>query len=161
MAGRTYEDFEPGAVIRHPLGRTISQTDNTWFTLLTVNSNPIHFDAHYAAQTEFGRPLVNSTLTLAVVTGLSVADISQYAVNLGWDEVRMPAPVFEGDTIYAQSEVLSRRDSKSRPNMGLVEIRTRGYKQDGTEVMSFRRTILVYKRGFEPKRPEFRPAAHR
>jgi acyl dehydratase len=155
MSGRTYEDFEPGAVIRHALGRTISQTDNTWFTLLTVNSNPIHFDAHYAAQTEFKRTLVNSTLTLAVVTGLSVADISQYAVNLGWDEVRMPAPVFEGDTIYAQSEVLSRRESKSRPNMGLVEIRTRGYKQDGTEVMSFRRTILVYKRGFEPKRPEF------
>jgi acyl dehydratase len=161
MNGRTYEDFEPGAIIRHALGRTISQTDNTWFTLLTVNSNPIHFDAHYAAQTEFGRTLVNSTLTLAVVTGLSVADISQYAVNLGWDEVRMPAPVFEGDTIYAQSEVLSRRESKSRPNMGLVEIRTSGYKQDGTEVMSFRRTILVYKRGFKPSRPEIRPSAPR
>jgi len=161
MTGRTYEDFEPGAVIRHALGRTISQTDNTWFTLLTVNSNPIHFDAYYAAQTEFGRTLVNSTLTLAVVTGLSVADISQFAVNLGWDEVRMPAPVFEGDTIYAQSEVLGRRESKSRPNMGLVEIRTSGYKQDGTEVISFRRTILVYKRGFEPKRPEFRPSDQR
>jgi acyl dehydratase len=158
MTGRCYEDFEPGAAIRHALGRTISQTDNTWFTLLTVNSNPIHFDAHYAAQTEFGRTLVNSTLTLAVITGLSVGDISQYAVNLGWDEVRMPAPVFEGDTLYAQSEVISRRESKSRPNMGLVEIRTRGYKQDGTEVMSFRRTILVYKRGFEPKRPEFNRA---
>ena len=159
MSGRFYEDFQPGLPIPHSLGRTISQTDNTWFTLLTVNSNPIHFDAHYAAQTEFGRTLVNSTLTLAVVTGLSVGDISQYAVNLGWDEVRMPAPVFEGDTIYAQSEVLSRRESKSRPNMGLVEIRTKGYKQDGTEVMSFRRTILVYKRGFEPKRPEFHPPA--
>jgi acyl dehydratase len=158
MSGRCYEDFEPGAVIRHALGRTISQADNTWFTLLTVNSNPIHFDAHYAAQTEFGRTLVNSTLTLAVVTGLSVADISQYAVNLGWDEVRMPRPVFEGDTIYAQSEVLSRRESKSRPNMGLVEIRTKGYKQDGAEVMSFRRTVLVYKRGSEPKRPDFHPS---
>ena len=154
MSGRFYEDFEAGAVIRHPLGRTISQTDNTWFTLLTVNSNPIHFDAHYAAQTEFGKPLVNSTLTLAVVTGLSVADISQYAVNLGWDEIRMPAPVFEGDTIYAASEVLSRRESKSRPQMGLVEIRTTGYNQDGTVVMTFRRSILVYKRGCEPKRPE-------
>ena len=161
MNVRTYEDFEPGSIIRHALGRTISQTDNTWFTLLTVNSNPIHFDAHYAAQTEFGRTLVNSTLTLAVVTGLSVADISQFAVNLGWDEVRMPAPVFEGDTIYAQSEVLSRRESKSRPGMGLVEIRTSGYKQDGTEVMSFRRTILIYKRGFEPKRPEIRHSAPR
>jgi len=161
MNGRTYEDFEPGSIIRHALGRTISQTDNTWFTLLTVNCNPIHFDAHYAAQTEFGRTLVNSTLTLAVVTGLSVTDISQYAVNLGWDEVRIPAPVFEGDTIYAQSEVLSRRESKSRPGMGLVEIRTSGYKQDGTEVMSFRRTILIYKRGFEPKRPEIRHSAPR
>ncbi len=140
-------------VIRHPLGRTISATDNTWFTLLTVNTNPIHFDAHYASQTEFGKPLVNSTLTLAVVTGLSVADVSQYAVNLGWDEVRMPAPVFEGDTIYAQTEVLGRRESKSRANMGLVEIKTTGFKQDGTVVMTFRRTILVYKRGFVPDRP--------
>ena len=126
---RAYEDFAPGMVIRHPLGRTVTATDNTWFTLLTVNSNPIHFDHHYAAQTEFGRPLVNSTFTLALVTGLSVADISQYGVNLGWDEVRMPAPVFEGDTIYAQSEVLSTRESKSRPHMGLIEIRTTGFKK--------------------------------
>jgi acyl dehydratase len=154
MSGRFYEDFEVGAVIRHALGRTVSQADNTWFTLLTVNSNPIHFDAHYAAQTEFGKPLVNSTLTLAVVTGLSVSDISQYAVNLGWDEIRMPAPVFEGDTIYAASEVLGRRESKSRPAMGLVEIRTTGYNQHGTVVMTFRRSILVYKRGFEPKKPQ-------
>jgi acyl dehydratase len=153
MSGRFYEDFEPGAVIRHPLGRTVTQTDNSWFTLLTVNSNPIHFDAHYAAQTEFGKPLVNSTFTLALVTGLSVADVSQYAVNLGWDEVRMPAPVFEGDTIYAQTEVLSRRESKSRPNMGIVEIKTSGFKPDGTIVIEFRRTILVYKRGHEPQRP--------
>ncbi len=153
MSGRCYEDFEDGMIIRHPLGRTISSTDNTWFTLLTVNTNPIHFDAHYSSQTEFGKPLVNSTLTLAVVTGLSVADVSQYAVNLGWDEIRMPAPVFEGDTIYAQTEVLSRRESKSRANMGLVEIKTTGFKQDGTVVMTFRRTILVYKRGHAPERP--------
>ena len=153
MNGRCYEDFEDGMIIRHALGRTISSTDNTWFTLLSVNTNPIHFDAHYASQTEFGKPLVNSTLTLAVVTGLSVADVSQYAVNLGWDEVRMPAPVFEGDTIYAQTEVLSRRESKSRANMGLVEIKTTGFKQDGTVVMTFRRTILVYKRGHAPERP--------
>jgi len=157
MSGRFFEDFEPGMVIRHPLGRTITPTDNAWFTLLTVNSNPIHFDAHYAAQTEFKKPLVNSTFTLALVTGLSVSDISQNAVNLGWDEVRMPAPVFEGDTIYAQSEVISRRESKSRPNMGLVEIKTSGFKQDGTIVMEFRRTILVYKRGHGPERPEVRP----
>ena len=153
MMGRHYEDFEPGMLIRHALGRTITTTDNAWFTLLTVNSNPIHFDAHYAAQTEFGRPLVNSTFTLALVTGLSVSDISQNAVNVGWDEVRMPAPVFEGDTIYAQTEILSARESKSRPHMGLVEIKTTGFKQDGTIVIAFRRTILVYKRGHAPERP--------
>jgi itaconyl-CoA hydratase len=139
--------------IRHPVGRTVSGTDNTWFTLLTVNTNPIHFDAHYAAQTEFGKPLMNSTFTLALVTGLSVADVSRYAVNLGWDEVRMPAPVFEGDTIYAQTEVLTCRESKSRLHMGLVEIKTTGFKQDGTVVMQFRRTILVYKRGYAPIQP--------
>jgi itaconyl-CoA hydratase len=150
---RSFEDFHTALVIRHPLGRTITATDNAWFTLLTVNSNPIHFDRHYAAQTEFGQPLVNSTLTLAVVTGLSVADVSQNAVNLGWDEVRMPAPVFEGDTLYAQTEVLSTRESKSRPHMGVVEIKTTGYKQDGTVVMEFRRTILVYKRGHAPQTP--------
>ena len=150
---RSYEDFHAGLVIRHPLGRTVTAADNAWFTLLTVNSNPIHFDRHYAAQTEFGQPLVNSTFTLAVVTGLSVADVSQNAVNLGWDEVRMPAPVFEGDTIYAQTEVLSARESKSRPQMGVVEIKTTGYKQDGTVVMEFRRTILVYKRGCAPAVP--------
>lgn len=151
--GRCYEDFEVGSIIRHPVGRTVTSTDNTWFTLLTVNTNPIHFDAFYSAQTEFGKPLVNSTFTLALVTGLSVADISRYAVNLGWDEVRLPAPVFEGDTIYAQTEVLSRRESKSRPHMGLVEIKTTGFKQDGTVVIEFRRTILVYKRGHQPRLP--------
>jgi len=160
MSGRSYEDFEVGATIRHPIGRTVTTTDNIWFTLLTANANPIHFDSHYAAQTEFGKPLMNSTFTLALVTGLSVADISQYAVNLGWDEVRMPSPVFEGDTIYAQSEILSKRESKSRPHMGLVEIKTIGFKQDGTVVMSYRRTILVYKHGHEPKLPEPKPAAY-
>jgi len=151
--GRCFEDFVPGSLLRHELGRTVSTTDNTWFTLLTVNSNPIHFDAHYASQTEFGRPLVNSTLTLAIVTGLSVADVSRHAVNLGWDEVRLPAPVFEGDTIYAETEVLSARPSKSRPNMGVVEIKTTGFKQDGTVVIHYRRSILVYKRGHEPQPP--------
>src|SRR6201996_336212 len=152
-AGRTFEDFVVGEVIRHPIGRTVTATDNAWTTLIAVNTNPIHFDAHYSAQTEFGKPLVNSPLTLAIVTGLSVADISRYAVNLGWDEVRMPAPVFEGDTIYAQSEVLSVRESKSRPSMGVVEVKTTGFKQDGTVVMTFRRTILVYRRGHVPTVP--------
>jgi acyl dehydratase len=152
--GPCYEDFEVGLVMRHAVGRTITSADNIWFSLLTNNSNPIHFDRHYASQTEFGQPLVNSTLTLAVVVlGLSVADVSQHAVNLGWQEIVMPASVFEGDTLYAQSEVLSRRESKSRPHMGIVEIKTTGYKRDGTVVMTFRRTILVYKRGHVPQRP--------
>jgi acyl dehydratase len=152
-AGPSFEDFHPGMVIRHPLGRTLTETDNIWFTLLTVNANPIHFDSHYSAQTEFKQPLMNSTLTLAVVTGLSVADISRNAVNLGWDEVRLPAPVFAGDTIYAETEILSTRESASRPNMGIVGLKTTGYKQDGTIVLTFRRTILVYKRGHAPERP--------
>ena len=152
-AGRCYEDFVVGMVMRHPLGRTVSNVDNTWFSLLTNNSNPIHFDRHYAAQTEFGEPLVNSTFTLALVVGLSVSDISRHAVNLGWDEVRLPAPVLEGDTIYAESAVLSMRESASRPHMGIVTVRTRGYKQDGTVVITYRRSIMVYKRGHAPVRP--------
>jgi len=151
--GRFYEDFIVGDLLKHPIGRTVTATDNTWFTLLTCNPNPIHFDRHYSAQTEFGQPLVNSTFTLALVTGLSVSDVSQYAVNLGWEDVTLPAPLFEGDTVYAQTEVLSARESKSRPNMGIVGIRTTGFTQDGTVVMQFRRTILVYKRGHAPTRP--------
>lgn len=151
--GRCFEDFVVGTVIRHPIGRTVTAADNAWTTLIAVNTNPIHFDAHYAAQTEFGKPLVNSPFILALVTGLSVADISRYGVNLGWDEVRMPAPVFEGDTIYAQSEVLSARESASRPHMGVVEVKSTGFKQDGTVVMTYRRTILVYKRAHLPKPP--------
>lgn len=154
-----YEDFKPGMVIKHPVGRTVSEADNTWFTLLTVNGNPIHFDAHYSAQTEFKQPLMNSTFTLALVTGLSVADISRYAINLGWEEITMPSPVFHGDTIYAQTEILSTRESKSRPNMGIVQVKTIGYKQDGTIVMEFRRTIMVYKRGHEPKVPNPEPSS--
>src|SRR6186713_3013775 len=135
--GRVFEDFEVGDVYRHPLGRTITQTDNIWFTLLTVNNNPIHFDAAYAARTEWGRPLVDSTLTLAIATGLSVTDISLNAINLGWDEVRLPNPLFEGDTLYAQSEVLETRESRSRPHMGIVRLRTTGFNQDGSVVIEF------------------------
>jgi acyl dehydratase len=152
--GRVYEDFEVGDVYQHPLGRTITRTDNIWMTLLTVNPNPIHFDAFYASQTAFGQPLVDSTLTLALVTGLSVSDISQNGINLGWDEVRLPAPVFEGDTIYAQSEVLSRRESNSYPDRGIIQVKTTGYKQDGTTVLTFKRTIMVYKRGHVPQIPQ-------
>ena len=150
--GRVFEDFEVGDVYAHPLGRTIIAADNIWFTLLTQNTNPIHFDSAYAAKTEFGKPLVDSTFTLALVTGQSVADISQNAMaNLGWDEVRLPNPVFEGDTVYSQSEVLDKRESKSRPNVGIVNFKTTGFNQDGTVVIEFKRTVMVYKRGHVPQ----------
>ncbi|MBZ5642590.1 MAG: MaoC family dehydratase [Acidobacteriia bacterium] len=160
-AGRVYEDFVVGDVYRHSLGRTVLATDNTWFTLLTMNTNPIHFDSAYAAKTEFGKPLVDSTFTLAVVTGQSVADISQNAMaNLGWDEVRLPNPLFEGDTLYSQSEVLEKRESKSRPNVGIVRFKTIGFKQDGTVVIEFKRTVMIYRRGHVPetvKGPKIEP----
>ena len=146
--GRCFEDFEVGAVYEHRPGRTITEADNTWFTLLTMNQHPLHFDAAYAANSEFGRPVVNSALTLAIVTGMSVSDISQKAIaNLGWDKIRLAAPVFAGDTVYAESEVLSMRESKSRPNQGVVTVRTTGRKADGTVFMTFERTVLVPKRG--------------
>src|SRR5579862_6131649 len=149
--GRVFEDFAVGDIYEHPLGRTVLAADNTWFTLLTMNTHPVHFDFAYAAQTEFGKPLVNSCLTLAIVTGQSVTDLSQNAVaNLGWDEVRMPAPVFEGDTIYSKSEVLETRESKSRPNVGLVKVKTTGLNQDKKVVLEFTRTFMVYKRGHVP-----------
>ncbi|MCH8844003.1 MAG: MaoC family dehydratase [SAR324 cluster bacterium] len=146
--GRYYEDFAVGDVYEHRPGRTLTQDDNTWFTLLTMNSHPIHFNADYAAKSEFGRPLMNSTLTLAIVTGMSVTDISYKAIgNLGWNDIRLSAPVFAGDTIYAESEVLSKRESKSRPNQGIVTVKTTGKKADGTVFLTFERTVLVPKTG--------------
>src|SRR5713101_5691189 len=155
--GRFFEDFTVGDVYQHALGRTVLPTDNAWFTLLTQNTNPQHFDHHYAAQTEFGRPLVDSTFTLALVTGLSVSDVSLNAINLGWESVKLPAPVFEGDTIYAQSEILEKRESRSRANMGIVRSRTTGMNQRGETVIEFIRTIMVYKKGHAPR--GFRPRA--
>ena len=147
MAGRYYEDFEVGATYRHRPGRTLSEADNTWFTLLTMNTHPIHFDAEYAKRTEFGKPLVVSTLTLAVLVGMSVADTSRNAVaNLGWKEIKLPKPVFAGDTLYAESTVLDKRESSSRPNEGIVTIRTLGRNQHGDVVCEFERTFLVMKR---------------
>jgi acyl dehydratase len=160
--GRYFEDFKVGDVYQHALGRTLSEADNTWFTLLTVNTNEIHFNADFAAQTEFGKPLMNSVLTLGVVTGLSVPDISRHLVaNLGWDKVRLPAPVFAGDTLYAQSEVLETRPSKSRPGQGIVRVKTTGYKQGGTVVIEFERTVLVYSRDGAPHRTRPRPRPDR
>ena len=150
--GRVYEDFEAGDVYEHPLGRTVLAADNTWFTLLTMNTNPVHFDENYASKTEFGKTLVNSCLTLAIVTGQSVTDLSQNAAaNLAWDEIRLPNPVFEGDTIYSRSEVLEKRESKSRPNVGIVRVKTTGVNQHGAVVIEFKRTIMIYKRGHVPK----------
>jgi acyl dehydratase len=150
--GRFFEDFEVGDIYEHPLGRTVTTTDNAWFTLLTQNTAAIHFDRHYAEQTEFKRPLVDSTFTLALVTGQSVTDVSQNVfANLGWDEVRLPNPVFEGDTIYSSSEILEKRESRSRPNIGIVAVKTTGYNQDGTTVITFKRTLMVYKRGHAPE----------
>ncbi len=147
-AGRYYEEFALGDTYKHWPGRTISATDNTWFTLLTMNQHPLHFDEEYAKGTEFGKPLVNSALTLAIVAGMSVADVSQKAIaNLGWTDIVMPAPVFNGDTLYAESTVLEKRESKSRPTQGIVTVATRAWKQDGTTVMTYKRTVLV------PKRP--------
>ena len=155
--GRVFEDYVVGKVFRHPVGRTVTDTDNIWFTNITMNMNPVHFDAHYASQTEFKKPLVNSCFTLALVTGLSVVDIDHAFANLGWDEVRLPAPVFEGDTIYAQSEVLEARESRSRPSVGIVKLRTTGFKQDGTVVITLLRTVMVYRRGHVPKIPQPTP----
>jgi acyl dehydratase len=146
--GRYLEDFTAGDTYEHRPGRTISEADNTWFTLLTMNTHPLHFDAVYAAKTEFGRPLVNSCLTLAIVAGMSVSDLSQKATaNLGWDKVRLTAPVFAGDTIYAESEVLEVRESKSRATEGIVTVRTTGRKADGTVFMTYERAFLVPRRG--------------
>ena len=146
--GRYFEDFAVGDVYEHRPGRTISEADNTWFTLLTMNQHPLHLDAAYAAKSEFGTRLVNSCLTLSIVVGMSVSDISQKAIgNLGWSDIKLTAPVFIGDTIYAESEVLSKRVSASRPTQGIVEVRTTGKKADGTLFMSFNRAVLVPKRG--------------
>jgi len=146
--GRYFEDFEIDDVYEHRPGRTITESDNTWFTLLTMNQHPLHFDKEYGEKTEFGRVLVNSCLTISLVTGMSVSDISQKTIaNLGWDKVRLSGPVFIGDTLYAESRVLSKRESNSRPNQGIVSVETTGIKQEGTKVISFERSMLIPFRG--------------
>ena len=145
--GRYFEDFAVGDTYEHRPGRTISEADNTWFTLLTMNQHPIHFDAEYAKHSEFGKPLVVSTLTVSILVGMSVSDVSQKAIaNLGWREIRLPKPVFAGDTLYAESTVLEKRESKSRPDQGIVTVKTVGKNQGGEVVCEFERTLLVMKR---------------
>jgi itaconyl-CoA hydratase len=151
--GRVFEDFVVGDVYEHPLGRTILDADNVWFSCLTMNTNPIHFDGEYAKQTEFKKRLVNSCFTLSLVTGQSVTDLTMNGVaNLGWDEVKLPNPLFEGDTVYSRSEVLEARESKSRPKVGIVRVRTTGVNQNQVPVIEFTRTFMIWKRGHVPGR---------
>lgn len=148
--GRYYEEFDVGDIYEHRPGRTITETDNTWFTLLTMNTHPMHFDQEYARHSEFGRCIVCSPFTVALMVGMSVSDVSQKAIaNLGWSEIRLTHPLFAGDTLTAESEVLAKRESKSRPNAGLVTVKTRGFNQDQTLVCEFDRTMLIAKVGYD------------
>lgn len=148
--GPLYETLRVGDVLRSRLGRTVTEADNVWFTCLTMNTNQIHFNTEYATKTTFGRCLVNSTLTLALITGLSVADTSENAAaNLGWDRIRLPKPVFVGDTLWAESEVLEKRESRSNRSVGIVRVRSRGINQRREVVIEFERTFMVYKQGVD------------
>jgi acyl dehydratase len=153
--GRFYEDFEVGDIYQSRVGRTLTDVDNVWFSLLTNNPNQIHFNTEYARRTEFGRLLVNSTLTLAIVTGLSASDVSENGIALGWDAITLPHPVYAGDTLYAETQVLEKRESRSRPEQGIVKVRTRGINQDGQVVIEYARTVMVWKRASAPRRDLF------
>jgi itaconyl-CoA hydratase len=153
--GRYFEDFNVGDVYRCRLGRTLTEADNTWFTLLTSNTNQIHFNSDFARRTEFGKCLINSTLTLAIVTGMGVADVSENGVALGWDEVKLPNPLFAGDTLYSESQVLEKRESRSNPKRGVVKVRTRGIQQEGKVVIDYVRSVLVWKKAYAPTRDLF------
>ena len=151
-SGLYFEDFEPGDIFEHRPGRTVLDTDNVWFTLLTLNVQQVHFDAAYAGRTEWQKLLVDSTFTLALLTGMSVRTVSAKVVaNLGWDKVRASHPVFAGDTLYAETTILHKRASRSRPTQGIVTVATRGINQNAQEVMSFERTMLVHRRGHSPE----------
>ncbi len=153
--GCFFEDFRVGDVYRSRNGRTISEADNTWLSLVTNNTNQIHFNAHYAAHTEFKRPLVDSTITIAIVVGLAVEDTSANGFALGWEEIRLPHPLFAGDTLYAESEVLEARASRSRPGWGIVKVRQRGITQDGTVVIVMTRSFMVPTRETGARRAPF------
>lgn len=148
--GRFFEDFQVGDIYRCRYGRTVTEADNIHFTLLTSNTNQIHFNADYAARTEWGQCLVNSALTLSIVAGMGVADVSENGFALGWDEIVLPFPVFAGDTLYSESEVIAVRESASRPAQGVIKVETRGYKQDGTLVIRYRRSVMVWKQAHAP-----------
>jgi itaconyl-CoA hydratase len=149
-SGRFFEDFAVGDIYRSRLGRTITETDNIQFTMITNNTNQIHFNTHNASRTEFKKPLVNSALTLSVIAGLGVSDLSENGFALGWDYIRLPNPVFPGDTLYSESEVIGVRESKSRPGQGVVKVRTLGVNQDGVVVIEYERSIMVWKKAHAP-----------
>jgi acyl dehydratase len=148
--GRFFEDFEVGDIYRCRYGRTVTEADNVQFTLLTNNTNQIHFNRDYGEKTEFGSTLVNSALTLAIVAGMGVMDVSEHGFALGWDEIVLPNPVYPGDTLYSESEVIETRESRTRPEQGIVKIETRGYNQDGACVIRYRRSVMVWKREHAP-----------
>lgn len=155
--GRYFEDFKVGDVYRSRQGRTITDADNIWFTLITNNSNQIHYNAEYASKTEFKKMLVNSALTLSVIAGLGVIDVSENGFALGWDRIDLPNPVYAGDTLYCEQEVLEVRESKSRSGQGIVKVKTRGIKQDGTVVIVYSRSVMVWKRDHAPNKSDFFP----
>jgi acyl dehydratase len=153
--GRFFEDFEVGDIYRSRLGRTVLESDNVLFTLMSNNTNQIHFNADYARRTGFERPLMNSIVTLAVVAGLGVTDLSENGFALGWDSIALPQPVYAGDTLYSESEVVEVRESRSRPGQGIVKVRTRGLNQDGKVVIDYTRSVMVWKRAHAPLRDTF------
>jgi acyl dehydratase len=153
---RFFEDFDVGDVFRSRLGRTVTETDNVWFTCLTMNTNQVHFNSVYAEHTLFGKPLVNSTFTLALITGLTVPDTSENAAaNLAWTDIKLPKPVFVGDTLWAESEILDTRESSSNPDVGIVSMRCRGINQRSEVVIEFKRTFMVYRRSAPAAVPVF------
>ena len=152
--GRYYEDFTVGDIYKHPFGRTVTETDNVWMTNVTMNLNPMHFNEVYAADTEFGERLVDGTFVIALAVGMSVIDVSVNATaNLGYDKIRHHAPVYHGDTIFAESEVLEKRESSSRDHVGIVTTELRAYNQEGTKVLSLERTPMVLKREYAEPSP--------
>ena len=153
--GRYFEDFEVGDIYQCRLGRTVTDDDNTWFTLLTNNTNQIHFNVEYAKRTEYKKPLINSALTIAIVAGMGVADVSENGFALGWDEIKLPNPLFAGDTLYSQSEVVDKRESKSKPQWGIIKVRTRGIQQEGVVVIDYVRSVMVWKKAFAPAKDLF------
>jgi itaconyl-CoA hydratase len=148
--GRFFEDFTVGDLYRCRFGRTVTEADNIQFTLLTNNANQIHFNRDYGERSGFEGLLVNSLLTISIVTGMSVPDVSENGVALGWTDIRLPNPVYPGDTLYSETEVLALRESQSRPEQGIVTVKTRGYNQKGVPVVEMQRTILVWKRAHAP-----------